>query len=127
MTEFDEIYRHYQPKMGRYLARLLGEHEAQDVLQNVMLQVSQSLPEFRGEAALSTWIYRIAESKGHPSAADGMAVPSCSAHTARFLYHRLRGENAATGLFRGQVSSSSVPCHSNSGIRARALSPSLIE
>lgn len=60
MTEFDEIYRHYQPKMGRYLARLLGEHEAQDVLQNVMLQVSQSLPEFRGEAALSTWIYRIA-------------------------------------------------------------------
>ena len=54
MTEFDEIYRHYQPKMGRYLARLLGEHEAQDVLQNAMLQVSQSLPEFRGEAALST-------------------------------------------------------------------------
>ena len=44
----------------RYLARLVGEGEAEDLTQTVMLKVSRSLPDFRGESSVSTWIYRIA-------------------------------------------------------------------
>ncbi len=44
----------------RYLARLVGEGEAEDLAQSIMLKISESLHDFRGESSLSTWIYRIA-------------------------------------------------------------------
>lgn len=37
--------------------------DAEDVAQDVFVEVYRSLPEFRGEAQLSTWIYRIAVTK----------------------------------------------------------------
>lgn len=44
----------------RYLTRLVGEHEAEDLMQEVFLRVSQALKDFKGRSQLSTWIYRIA-------------------------------------------------------------------
>ncbi len=38
-------------------------HEAEDVSQEVFLQVYQSVRHFRGDAKLSTWIYRVAVTK----------------------------------------------------------------
>ena len=58
--EFRKIYDDYQPKILRFLARLVGDHEAEDLTQEVFVKVSQALKTFRGEAQLSTWIYRIA-------------------------------------------------------------------
>jgi len=58
--EFQEIYDAFQPRMLCYLTRLVGEHEAEDLTQEVFVKVSQALKTFRGEAKLSTWIYRIA-------------------------------------------------------------------
>lgn len=60
MDTFDAVYRQFQPKLARYLTHLLGEVEAEDVLQGVMLRVSQALPDFRGDSSLQTWLYRIA-------------------------------------------------------------------
>lgn len=40
--------------------RLVGVQDAQDITQDVFLKVFRKLPEFRREAALNTWIYRIA-------------------------------------------------------------------
>lgn len=57
---FDEIYEVFEPRIRRYLMRLVGENEAQDLTQEVFFKVSQALGSFRQESKLSTWIYRIA-------------------------------------------------------------------
>jgi RNA polymerase sigma-70 factor (ECF subfamily) len=62
--EFQEIYKTFAPKMVRYLARLVGEYEAEDLAQEVMVKVSRGLKDFEGKASLSTWIYRIATNTG---------------------------------------------------------------
>jgi RNA polymerase sigma-70 factor (ECF subfamily) len=42
---------------------LRSREDAEDVAQEVFLEVYKSLPRFREEASLSTWIYRVAVSK----------------------------------------------------------------
>lgn len=58
--EFQNIYNTFQPKIHFYLERIVGEHEADDLTQEVFLKVNKGLRSFRGESKLSTWIYRIA-------------------------------------------------------------------
>jgi RNA polymerase sigma-70 factor (ECF subfamily) len=58
--DFDVIYTEFRPKVLRYLNGMIGANEAEDVAQNVFLKVHAGLEDFRGEASLSTWIYRIA-------------------------------------------------------------------
>jgi RNA polymerase sigma-70 factor (ECF subfamily) len=58
--EFPNVYQTFQPKILRYLIRLVGEADAEDLTQEALIKVSEALPEFRGESQLSTWIYRIA-------------------------------------------------------------------
>lgn len=57
---FQEIYERYYPGILRFLTRLVGKDEAEDVAQEVFLRVDRGLEDFRGDAALGTWIYRIA-------------------------------------------------------------------
>ena len=59
-VDFKSLHDEYRPRVLRYTTRLVGEAEAQDVTQSVMLKVSEGLSSFRGDASLSTWIYRIA-------------------------------------------------------------------
>ena len=58
--EFEQIYADFHPKIHRYLIRMVGELEAEDLTQDVFVKLSQALKTFRGEAKLSTWVYRIA-------------------------------------------------------------------
>jgi RNA polymerase sigma-70 factor (ECF subfamily) len=58
--KFHSIDDDFRPKILRYLTRLAGEREAEDLTQIVMLKISAGLPKFRGESSLGTWIYRIA-------------------------------------------------------------------
>lgn len=58
--EFQDLDVTFRPKIYRYLARLVGEHEAEDLTQEVFVKIYQALKTFRGESQLSTWIYRIA-------------------------------------------------------------------
>jgi RNA polymerase sigma-70 factor (ECF subfamily) len=70
--EFNRIFKEYQPKILRYLTRLTGMYEAEDLSQEVFIKVESGLKNFRGESKLSTWIYRIATN----SAVDRMRSPS---------------------------------------------------
>lgn len=57
---FQDVYNAFQPKIFRYLTRLVGEFEAEDLTQEVFTKVSQAFENFKGKSQLSTWIYRIA-------------------------------------------------------------------
>ena len=58
--DFQALYVAFQPRIQRYLTRLVGEAESEDLTQEVFIKVNQTLETFRGEAQVSTWIYRIA-------------------------------------------------------------------
>jgi len=58
--EFQKIHEAFRPKIYRYLTHLVGDHEAEDLTQEVFVKVSRALETFRGESQLSTWLYRIA-------------------------------------------------------------------
>ena len=58
--DFEKLHTRYRPKIHRYLCRLAGENEAEDLCQEVFVKVERNLASFRNEAQLSTWLYRIA-------------------------------------------------------------------
>ncbi len=58
--DFRKIYREFQPKILRYLSRLLGPNAAEDTVQEVFEKVHRSLDGFKEKSTLSTWLYRIA-------------------------------------------------------------------
>lgn len=70
-AEFQRIHDSFRPRVLRYLTRLVGEGDAEDLAQTVMLKVSNGLPGFRHDSSLSTWIYRIATNV----AMDKLRVP----------------------------------------------------
>jgi RNA polymerase sigma-70 factor (ECF subfamily) len=58
--DFREVHDTLRPRVLRYLARMAGEVEAEDLAQEVFAKVSRGLGNFRGDADVSTWVYRIA-------------------------------------------------------------------
>jgi RNA polymerase sigma-70 factor (ECF subfamily) len=58
--DFQEIYEKYRPQLLHYLSRLVGEAEAEDLVQEVFIKVNRALANFRGDSSLATWLYRIA-------------------------------------------------------------------
>jgi len=66
VPEFAAIFEQYHHPIFHYLFRLTqDQQEAEDLTQETFLRVHNSLPKFRGEASLSTWIYRIATNVSH--------------------------------------------------------------
>ena len=58
--DFQEVYDTFQPKINRYLTRLVGESDEEDLTQEIIIKINKALIDFRGESDISTWIYRIA-------------------------------------------------------------------
>ena len=57
---FQELVDRYKDLVFALIARTLQDRaRAEDLAQEVFLRVHRGLPYFRGEARLSTWIYRI--------------------------------------------------------------------
>jgi RNA polymerase sigma-70 factor (ECF subfamily) len=60
-NQFRKIVTAHQERVYATCYRFLRSREdAQDVTQEVFMQVYKSMEDFRGEAKISTWIYRIA-------------------------------------------------------------------
>ncbi|MCC7417758.1 MAG: sigma-70 family RNA polymerase sigma factor [Acidobacteria bacterium] len=59
-TAFQALVERYKDLVFALIARtVLDRSRAEDLAQDVFLRVHRGLPYFRGEARLSTWIYRI--------------------------------------------------------------------
>lgn len=55
-----ELAKTYQDRIHQLAWRCVGNHEdAEEVTQDVLLKVCKTVDRFRGESALSSWIYRI--------------------------------------------------------------------
>jgi RNA polymerase sigma factor (sigma-70 family) len=58
---FKHLLHKYQERLYWHIRRMVAEHaDADDVLQNVLIKVYQSIGGFKGEAKLYTWLHRIA-------------------------------------------------------------------
>jgi RNA polymerase sigma-70 factor, ECF subfamily len=57
---FGELYARYTDRVFARLTHLVGPTaDREDVLQQIFLELHRALPRFRGDAALSTFLYRI--------------------------------------------------------------------
>ena len=58
---FDLLVLKYQRKIMRLLSRMINDPgEIEDVAQEAFIKAYRALPQFRGESAFYTWLYRIA-------------------------------------------------------------------
>jgi len=54
------VFREYAPRIYHIARRMLGnDADAEDVTQDVLLQVIRKLDTYRGDAQLSTWLHRV--------------------------------------------------------------------
>lgn len=57
---FSMLVEKYQRKLGRLLSRLIRDQaEVEDVVQESFIKAYRALPNFRGDSAFYTWLYRI--------------------------------------------------------------------
>jgi RNA polymerase sigma-70 factor (ECF subfamily) len=58
---FEELYRAHAGRLYSLAYRMLGNAaDAEDLLQEIFLSAHRKLDSFRGDAALGTWLYRLA-------------------------------------------------------------------
>ncbi|PTQ95612.1 RNA polymerase sigma-70 factor (ECF subfamily) [Mucilaginibacter yixingensis] len=58
---FNQLLKKYQQKIYWHIRRMVIDHDdADDVTQDVFVKIWKSLPGFRSDAQLYTWMYRIA-------------------------------------------------------------------
>jgi RNA polymerase sigma-70 factor (ECF subfamily) len=54
------LYERYRRRVFALIARIVGAQEAEELTQEVFLRAFRAIPKFRGDARLSTWMYRLA-------------------------------------------------------------------
>lgn len=70
---FDLLYLRYQYKIGGLVSRFVHAREdIEEITQEAFIKAYRALPQFRGESAFYTWLYRIAvnTAKNHIAAAS---------------------------------------------------------
>jgi RNA polymerase sigma-70 factor (ECF subfamily) len=56
----EQVYHDYAPRVYSMARRMVANDiDAEDVTQDVLLQVVRKLPSFRGESAFPTWLHRV--------------------------------------------------------------------
>jgi RNA polymerase sigma-70 factor (ECF subfamily) len=57
---FEVVYERHFDDVYRFVARLSGTSQCEDLVQEVFVVVHKRLPEFEGRAKLTTWLFQIA-------------------------------------------------------------------
>lgn len=100
---FSELVLQHEQAVFRLAYRMLGSTtDAQDLAQEVFVQVFRSIDTFRGESKLSTWLYRITVNLSH-NRTKYLARRERSLHQD-FDESASTSADQATGVTVGQVS-----------------------
>jgi RNA polymerase sigma-70 factor, ECF subfamily len=93
---FQELVDHYKDLVFALIARTVQDRSrAEDLAQDVFLRIHRGLPYFRGEARLSTWIYRIVANvclQDHGRAPDRVSLDDERTPAARGVSDRQFGD-----------------------------------
>lgn len=86
----ERLLSEHHEQVYRFGLRMCGNPEdAKDVVQNTLLAAAQKLPEFRGDASLSTWLYTIAKRfcgrRNRRDTRAGITVPLEETHSTDLL------------------------------------------
>jgi RNA polymerase sigma-70 factor, ECF subfamily len=102
---FQALYDANRQRVLRLLAGIAGPQNAEDLTQIVFAKAAKALPQFRGDAQASTWLYRIAAN----TASDWLR--SRSAHVANLTVQLSEVADGETGP--GNASSALVDLESS--------------
>ncbi len=87
LEAFERLYESYEPLVERWVRRLGGPSvDVEDLVHDVFVVAVRRRHEFRGEAKLSTWLFRIAENVVRKRRARDRLVG--------FFYRRYRDDRA---------------------------------
>jgi len=53
------LYHRYKRRVFGLVTRIVGAQDAEEVAQDVFVRIFRGLAKFRGDSALSTWVYRL--------------------------------------------------------------------
>jgi len=114
-TAFDGLVEAYAPRIYNIALRITGSRdEAQDCVQDAFVRAFSALRHFRGEAAFSTWLYRVAVNvandacrrlKSQPMLASELAGPGPddpAPDLGGMSHHRHSADDAGEQLARAQ-------------------------
>ncbi len=59
-SAFERLYRAHVSRIHSLTRRMLGSHDADEVTQDIFVRTWQKLGQFRGDAAFTTWLHRLA-------------------------------------------------------------------
>src|SRR3954466_6719734 len=97
----EQVYVDYAPRVYNVARRMVSsDTDAEDVTQDVLLQVVRKLPSFRGDAAFPTWLHRV-------------TVNAALSHRRRQAIRHERGVRSASECLPGdqplEVPASALP------------------
>jgi len=55
----EALYHRYKRRVYAMVSRIAGAQDADEVAQEVFVRIYRGIGKFRGDAALSTWVYRL--------------------------------------------------------------------
>ena len=109
----EALYHRYKKRVYGLALRIVGPVDAEEVAQEAFIRIFRGLPKFRGDAALSTWIYRL-------------AVNAALSHRTRRAGARLlTQQSSGDGQLEGQLERAieaqpaAEPAHGDAVLRAR--------
>lgn len=96
---FGEVIRHYSEPLYWHIRKMVIDHDdANDVLQNTFLKAWSNIENFRGEAKLSTWLYKIAINESLTFISKRKSeIVGMDEETEEFLINNLEGDEYFDG------------------------------
>jgi RNA polymerase sigma-70 factor (ECF subfamily) len=92
--DFNDIYDEFHEKLHRYLERMIGRNDAEDVTQEVFVKIGNGLKDFKGKSSISTWVYRIATN----AALDRMKCRSFREDNKTMMLNNISKESEAGNI-----------------------------